>query len=332
MSINNCSSGSEDDWTTEYESTDESDAESNSEAPEEYEGSGASVGAEGPPRNHSPAPRLCNFCTAMTIKASQTEPGYAHVPDVRQIGETSLTCELCHFLKLALIARTRQCMPVDEKESIKTVEGALERVSPYLGEKKINLQERCPVFLTMQSSMLARPQQLHISLSHRMGRYVTLVSIGYIYMQKFERPPLLLPRLEEDELVSRFAYKLKESEQQAKIKDLRSEEKDDCEYPQERGLPPHRLLDLGDDLRNREGDLRLVENLDRRANYATLSYSWGSYRGCTTTQKSLSDRRKLVKFSDLPKAFQQAVYLTRRMGMRYLWIDALCIIQDSVED
>ena len=89
---------------------------------------------------------------------------------------------------------------------------------------------------------------------------------------------------------------------------------------------------MGDDLRNREGDLCLVEYLDCKVSYTTLSYSWGSYRGCTTTQKSLSDRRNIIKFSDLPKAFQQAVYLTRRMGIRYLWIDALCIIQDSAED
>ena len=290
------------------------------------------MGAKGSSRNHSSAPWLRDFCTAITIKALETELGYAHVPDVRQIGETSLTCELCDFLKLALITRTQECMPVDAKGSIKTVEGALERLSPYLGEKKINLQERCPVFLTMQSNMLARPQELHIRLSHTMGRYVTLISIGYIYLQRFARPPLLLPRLEEDKLVNQFAYIFKESEQQAKIKDPRSRNKDDYEYPQERGLPPHRLLDLGDDLRNREGDLCLVEHLDCRVNYATLSYSWGSYRGCTTTQKSLSDRRNIIKFSDLPKAFQQAVYLTRRMGIRYLWIDALCIIQDSAED
>lgn len=35
---------------------------------------------------------------------------------------------------------------------------------------------------------------------------------------------------------------------------------------------------------------------------------------------------------DLPPAFQQAIQLTRLLGVRYLWIDALCILQDSAAD
>ncbi|PMD19341.1 heterokaryon incompatibility, partial [Hyaloscypha hepaticicola] len=34
----------------------------------------------------------------------------------------------------------------------------------------------------------------------------------------------------------------------------------------------------------------------------------------------------------LPKTFQDAVLITRDLGVRYLWIDSLCIIQDSDED
>src|SRR5438034_1924444 len=34
----------------------------------------------------------------------------------------------------------------------------------------------------------------------------------------------------------------------------------------------------------------------------------------------------------LPKTFQDAVLLTRALGVRYLWIDSLCIIQDDEKD
>jgi hypothetical protein len=34
----------------------------------------------------------------------------------------------------------------------------------------------------------------------------------------------------------------------------------------------------------------------------------------------------------LPRTFQDAVLVTRRLGVKYLWIDSLCIIQDDVED
>jgi hypothetical protein len=34
----------------------------------------------------------------------------------------------------------------------------------------------------------------------------------------------------------------------------------------------------------------------------------------------------------MPKTIQDAVVLTRELGLRYIWIDALCIVQDSRED
>jgi hypothetical protein len=34
---------------------------------------------------------------------------------------------------------------------------------------------------------------------------------------------------------------------------------------------------------------------------------------------------------DLPKTFKEAVFVTRQLGIRYLWIDSLCIVQDNEE-
>jgi hypothetical protein len=39
-----------------------------------------------------------------------------------------------------------------------------------------------------------------------------------------------------------------------------------------------------------------------------------------------------IDMDELPKTFQDAIVITRRLGARYLWIDSLCNIQDSVED
>lgn len=39
-----------------------------------------------------------------------------------------------------------------------------------------------------------------------------------------------------------------------------------------------------------------------------------------------------IAFRDLPKTFREAIILARHLQLRYLWIDSLCIIQDSAED
>jgi hypothetical protein len=52
----------------------------------------------------------------------------------------------------------------------------------------------------------------------------------------------------------------------------------------------------------------------------------------TTTTATLSLRRQEIPFADLPKTFQDAVTITRSLGVEYLWIDSLCIIQDDKDD
>ena len=51
-----------------------------------------------------------------------------------------------------------------------------------------------------------------------------------------------------------------------------------------------------------------------------------------TTLDTLEDRMKDIPFNTLSCLFQDAVTVTRKIGIRYLWIDSLCIIQDSRQD
>ena len=39
-----------------------------------------------------------------------------------------------------------------------------------------------------------------------------------------------------------------------------------------------------------------------------------------------------IAFQSLSKTFQDAVIISFKLGVRYLWIDSLCIIQDSISD
>ena len=51
-----------------------------------------------------------------------------------------------------------------------------------------------------------------------------------------------------------------------------------------------------------------------------------------TTTENYQKHLQEVPFGAMPRTFQDAVTVTRELGFRYLWIDSLCIIQDSRED
>ncbi|KAF2804121.1 HET-domain-containing protein [Mytilinidion resinicola] len=63
--------------------------------------------------------------------------------------------------------------------------------------------------------------------------------------------------------------------------------------------------------------------------YVCLSHCWGRSQHFKTETTSLEDRMASIVFSAMPRTFQAAVTITRNIGMKYLWIDSLCIGQDS---
>lgn len=66
--------------------------------------------------------------------------------------------------------------------------------------------------------------------------------------------------------------------------------------------------------------------------YITLSHCWGKTPAATTTASTLEDRIRDIPWSMLTQTFKDAVVLTEQLGYQYLWIDALCTLQDSKED
>ena len=68
--------------------------------------------------------------------------------------------------------------------------------------------------------------------------------------------------------------------------------------------------------------------------YLALSHCWGkkSHAAAMTTNGNLKARAISLPVSHLPKTILDAILITRQLGFRYLWIDTLCVIQDSIED
>lgn len=92
---------------------------------------------------------------------------------------------------------------------------------------------------------------------------------------------------------------------------------------------PTRVLDVGS---SRDPEkLRLYVAGGKRGRYIALSHCWGGANTFPTTRANLEARLDRIEFSQLPKSFQDAVYVTRNLGIRFLWIDSLCIVQKADE-
>lgn len=91
---------------------------------------------------------------------------------------------------------------------------------------------------------------------------------------------------------------------------------------------PKRILDLGPHrFRNA---ISLLETGDEvYGRYMTLSHCWGSQQPITTTKATLPHRTTSIRVSELPQTFRDAILMSRGLGIRYLWIDSLCILQDD---
>jgi hypothetical protein len=94
---------------------------------------------------------------------------------------------------------------------------------------------------------------------------------------------------------------------------------------------PTRLIDVGT---QDEDILRLVESQTQyprdatKPLYFTLSYRWGEgNRSARTTLSNVQQRNQHISIQELPKTIQDAIKITRGMKIRYLWVDAVCIIQ-----
>jgi hypothetical protein len=95
---------------------------------------------------------------------------------------------------------------------------------------------------------------------------------------------------------------------------------------------PSRLLDLQEFA---DGRIYLVNTTSLQTplpEYFTLSHCWGKDQPLTTTQHNLLKHQEGIPISDLPRTYSDAIKAAQRLGAQYLWIDSLCIVQDSKED
>lgn len=100
---------------------------------------------------------------------------------------------------------------------------------------------------------------------------------------------------------------------------------------------PRRLIDVGEPKHwpcvPQLLDTANIQGRDSEAmRYIALSHSWGTLSEVeqmlmSTTVETLEERQAGINLLSLPSQYQAVIVLCRSLGIRYLWIDSLCIIQ-----
>jgi hypothetical protein len=94
---------------------------------------------------------------------------------------------------------------------------------------------------------------------------------------------------------------------------------------------PLRLIEISDEAGIL--NLRLSEDKDGPVvDYTALSYRWGQSQLAATTISNVEQRKTGLDIDGLPLTIQDAIKVTARLGLRYIWVDSICILQDLPQD
>lgn len=115
----------------------------------------------------------------------------------------------------------------------------------------------------------------------------------------------------------------------------------DCPHVDSGGFLPTRLIDFGPGTSSTHVRLVLASDILGSSNppreipkYAALSYCWGSpangpLQPCTN-KGNLQARKAGI--TEITPVLRDTIRVCESLGLRYLWVDALCIVQDDTVD
>lgn len=95
---------------------------------------------------------------------------------------------------------------------------------------------------------------------------------------------------------------------------------------------PTRILKI--DAKKEQPAVRLIDSHGMKGRYCALSYCWGSPEKMPlrSTTSNIHEHFEKFEWDKLPKTFQDSIILSSKLGIEYLWIDSLCIIQNDAAD
>ena len=77
---------------------------------------------------------------------------------------------------------------------------------------------------------------------------------------------------------------------------------------------------------------KLCSYLAIKDKYTALSYCWGGDQKFKCTTKNIDQYSRGLPIKDLPQTIKDAITITRKLKIPYLWIDSLCILQNDMDE
>ncbi|TVY92656.1 hypothetical protein LAWI1_G001452 [Lachnellula willkommii] len=279
---------------------------------------------------------LCRSCTGITLKALSAQPGYPHSNSFKALEASSKTCSLCALLwdaasKSPLFNRRsstgnsedpiylrRTKAPDDDDKFLRAIQIVSQRLAwssdddewlsvlPEYDLESYVEQYGAVALYSHPTPCLKYGSPAGDDHNLRMGQKENL-DINFSL-------PNTLP-----------ADQIHERDTRANVIARGTRE---IELP--RRLPS-RVIDVGPSNGSQVPHLHVCEQPEEGF-WIALSHCWGSIPLLRTTTQTLSKHKQGMPMSSLPPSFRDAVIITRELGIRYLWIDSLCIVQDNLDD
>jgi hypothetical protein len=76
----------------------------------------------------------------------------------------------------------------------------------------------------------------------------------------------------------------------------------------------------------------LLETNGMKGTFAALSHRWGDTMAARTTRKNFAQHKEFIPLDEKSQTFIDAISLCEKLGIDFLWIDSLCIIQHEPDD
>ncbi|KAI2621817.1 heterokaryon incompatibility protein-domain-containing protein [Hypoxylon sp. NC1633] len=267
---------------------------------------------------------LCHTCERLSINSLDRGPSGRHQDLVRELHSSvaklescASRCDLCRVFWASI---SIFCPPA--------VLQTLRNGGSYGGETRVfflidsagNLPRLIPksIINPLQVKLSENARKIHLFL----GPSPSALNLGFVdILAKFGSPAasIIRGRIASGNDSSQFRVNMTKEW-------LLTCDHESCGNSSPRPMPT-RVIDLG------SGSPRLLDTHGRPGVYVALSYCWGQGRGIHKIKLRSENydefRTRGINESKMTLAHREGLQVTRELGYRYIWIDALCIIQGS---